>query len=74
MTLYLTTTAPSSVAGTLKSEQLNNFSNITLTGATTMAGWTDLEGSTGGGSNKTIANNTFTNWACGSSAVTVIQT
>ena len=74
VTIYLTTTSPSSVAGTLKSEQFNNFSNITLTGATTMAGWTDLEGATGGGSNKTIGTNTFSSWACGSSAVTVIQT
>ncbi len=72
VTLYLTTTSPSSATGATKSEQNNNFSNITLTGATVMAGWTDLEGSPG--PNKTINGNTFSNWACGSSAVTVIQT
>jgi hypothetical protein len=72
--LYFTSTAPSSISGTLKSEQFNNFSNITLTGATTMSGWADLEGAVGGGSNKTIANNTFTNWVCGSNAVIAIQT
>jgi Putative metal-binding motif/Secretion system C-terminal sorting domain len=74
VTLYLTTTTPSSVAGTTKSIQSNNFSNITLTGATTMAGWVDIEGASGGGSTKTIANNTFSNWSCGSSPVTVLTT
>ncbi len=73
VTLYLTTTTPSSVAGTTKSIQSNNFSNITLTGATTMAGWMDIEGATGGGSTKTISNNTFSNWNCGTGAVNVIQ-
>ncbi|MCA6364975.1 MAG: T9SS type A sorting domain-containing protein [Bacteroidetes bacterium] len=74
VTLYYTTTSPSSVAGTTKTHQNNNFSNITLTGATTMAGWADLEGTSFGGPAKNISNNTFSNWACGSSAVTVIQT
>lgn len=72
--LYFTSTTPSSPAGTTKSEQNNNFSNITLTGATTMSGWADLEGAGGGGSTKTISNNTFSNWICGTNAVTVIQT
>ena len=74
VTLYYTTTIPSSAVGTVKTYQNNNFSNITLTGATVMAGWADLEGAIGGGSTKNISNNTFTNWTCGSSAVNVIQT
>ncbi len=74
VTLYLTSTSPSSAVGTTKSEQNNNFSNITLTGATSVAGWTDLEGATGGGSTKTISGNTFSNWTCGISSVVVIQT
>jgi hypothetical protein len=74
VTLYFTNTSPSSPIGSTKTYQNNNFSNITLTGATTMAGWTDLEGATGGGSTKTISNNTFNNWTCGTAAVTAIQT
>ncbi|MBL8000498.1 MAG: T9SS type A sorting domain-containing protein [Flavobacteriales bacterium] len=74
VTLYFTNTTPSSPVGSTKSHQNNNFSNISLTGATTMAGWTDLEGATGGGATKTISNNTFSNWSCGTGAVNVLQT
>ncbi len=72
--LYYTTTAPSSLAGTIKSEQNNNFSNITLSGSAVMSGWSDLEGATGGGAVKTISGNTFSNWILGSGAANVIQT
>jgi len=74
VTLFFTSTTPSSPTGTTKNHLNNNFSNITLTGATTMAGWTDLEGATGGGSTKIITNNTFSNWNCGSSAVNALRT
>jgi hypothetical protein len=74
VTLYLTTGGPSSAVGSTKTEQNNNFSNITLTGATIINGWLDIEGATGGGPVKTITNNTFNNWTCGSSSVLVMQT
>ena len=72
--LYFTTLLPSSVAGSTKVESNNNFSNISLTGATAMSGWADLEGAVGGGSVKTISGNKFTNWTVGSGAVIALQT
>jgi hypothetical protein len=72
VTLYLTTNAPSSVTTTTKTAQTNNFSNISLTGATTFNGWMDIEGATAG-LTKTITGNTFSNWTCGSGAVTALQ-
>lgn len=48
----------------------NNFSNITVTGATTIAGWLNAEGA---GVSKVITNNTFNNWTGGSSAITGIS-
>ncbi len=47
----------------------NNFSNITLTGATTMAGWVNNAGA----SRKLLNANTFNNWVCGSGPVTVLS-
>ncbi len=66
-TVTLHTDNSSSPAGVLVSNSNNNFSNITLTGATTMAGWSNLDGGT---PTKTIQNNTFNNWTGGTSAVT----
>ncbi|MCW3126063.1 MAG: hypothetical protein JWO03_1721 [Bacteroidetes bacterium] len=71
---YLTTGGPSSVLNSTKTEQNNNFSNVTLTGATAANIWFDIEGATGGGAVRNISNNTFNNWTCGSSAVIGIQT
>lgn len=53
----------------------NNFSNITLTGATTFAGWVSTDGSTTSpfGPNKTVTNNTFNNIIGGTSGVTVLS-
>lgn len=53
----------------------NNFSNITLTGATTFAGWVCGDGSTTApfGPTKTITGNTFSNITGGTSAVTVMN-
>lgn len=45
----------------------NNFSNITVTGATTVNGWQSTDG---GSPIKTVTNNTFSNWTCGTSSVT----
>lgn len=47
----------------------NNFSNITVTGATTIAGWVSTDG---GSPTKTVTGNTFNNWTGGTSAITVL--
>ncbi|MDP2362921.1 MAG: hypothetical protein Q8M94_04025, partial [Ignavibacteria bacterium] len=53
--------------GAVNNTNNNNFSNITVTGATTIAGW----GNTNGGSpTKNVTGNTFSNWTGGTSAVT----
>ena len=53
----------------------NNFSNITVTGATTITGWASTDGSTASpfGPTKTIQNNTFSNIAGGSNAITILN-
>ena len=52
----------------------NNFSNITVTGATTIEGWQSTDGLTTSpyGPGKTITNNTFTNITGGTSAITIL--
>lgn len=70
--VYLASTAPSSPATATHTANLNNFSNITVTGATTIIGWSNLEGAPG--PTKNITNNTFSNWVGGSSAITAIAT
>jgi len=73
VTLYDCVSA--SVGGIMNSmNQLrNNFSNITLTGATIMAGWNNVSGVIAGGPKKLINDNVFNNWTCGSGAVNVIE-
>ncbi len=68
----LYTDGGSSVCTTPVQNNNNNFSNITLTGATSMTGWFNNDG-TGSTPQKEMNNNTFSNWTCGSSAVTVFQ-
>jgi hypothetical protein len=65
-TVTLYTDLASSPAGTTVNNNNNNFSNITLTGATTMSGWVNTDG---GSPTKTVTGNTFTNWVCGTSPV-----
>jgi hypothetical protein len=60
----------SSVAGVVVNNTDNNFSNISVTGATTIAGWSNTDG---GQPTKTIARNTFANWTGGTSAMTVMN-
>lgn len=54
-------------------EDGNNFSNITLTGSTVMRGWYDNEGTSAAGPEKSIKNNVFENWVCGSSGYTTVN-
>jgi hypothetical protein len=60
----------SSVAGVIVNNTDNDFSNISVTGATTVAGWSNTDG---GQPTKTIARNTFRNWTGGTSAMTVMN-
>ncbi len=66
-TITLCTSSASSVAGATITHNNNNFSNITVTGATIIAGWVSADGGT---ANKTYNGNTFNNWIGGSSAIT----
>ncbi len=70
VTLYNDGASSTATAGVQNNN--NNFSNLTVTGGTTVAGWFNNDG-TGGTPTKTITGNTFTNWTCGTSPVTVLQ-
>jgi len=64
----------SSVTGSTMSNTGNNFSNITVTGATSISGWLNQEGlGVTGGPAKTITGNTFSNWTGGTSSITVLS-
>ena len=56
-----------SATGSVINSNNNNFSNITVTGATTIAGWSNTDG---GSPTKTFNGNTFSNWIGGSSSMT----
>jgi hypothetical protein len=70
--VYLYSDGGSSTATAGIQNNNNNFSNITVTGSTTVYGWNNTDG-TGGTPTKTITGNTFSNWTCGTSAVTVLN-
>ncbi|WP_295792298.1 hypothetical protein [Mucilaginibacter sp.] len=69
LTLFTSSTA-TSLAGAVINNSNNNFSNITVTGATTIAGWVNTDP---GAAAKNIQNNTFSNWTCGTAAVTAMS-
>ncbi|HRC33404.1 MAG TPA: hypothetical protein PK736_08165, partial [Bacteroidia bacterium] len=69
-TITLATSGSSSVAGAIINHTNNNFSNITVTGATIIAGWISSDGGT---ANKTYSNNTFSNWIGGTSSITAMS-
>ncbi len=68
-TVTFISSAASSLTGSTSLWNLNNFSNITVTGATTIAGITSTDGGT---INHNITNNTITNITGGTSAITAI--
>ncbi|MEQ1553917.1 MAG: hypothetical protein ABL929_07060, partial [Ferruginibacter sp.] len=69
-TVILFNSNASSPTGTTVSHSNNNFSNISVTGATAIGGWISRDGaSTLSGPVKTISNNTFTNWTGKAKAV-----
>ncbi|MEO6834275.1 MAG: hypothetical protein ABI169_18850, partial [Chitinophagaceae bacterium] len=66
----LFTSAGTSVSGSTINHNGNNFSNISVAGATTIGGWvvTDL-----GAATRTIQNDTFQNWTGVTGAITVLN-
>lgn len=68
----LTTTSSSSPNSASLTQTNNNFSNITVTGATTISGFNNTDGS-GSSPSKTITGNTFNNWTGGTSAITAMS-
>ncbi len=71
VTLYSDGGSSTSTAGIQNNN--NNFSNITVNGATTIAGWSNTDG-TGATPTKTITGNIFNNWTGGTSPITGLYT
>jgi hypothetical protein len=71
-TVSLYTDNASSVSGSSANNLNNNFSNITVTGSTGQAGWSNTDGVVGTASTftKTVTGNIFTNWTNGGGAST----
>lgn len=69
-TVTLLSSSATCAAGTTITHSGNNFSNITVTGATIIAGWTMTDG---GNSTRIVENNTFSNWTGGTSAITAMS-
>lgn len=62
-------TNASSAIGSTHSVTNNNFSNVTLTGASAFTGISDTDGPAGGGPTKTVNGNTFSNITTGAGTV-----
>ena len=69
-TVTLMTSTATCAAGSTINITNNDFSNIAVTGATTIAGLVNTDA---GNSNKTIQGNSFTNWTGGTSAITAMN-
>ena len=68
----LITDAGSTPTGAVSNCQNNNFSNITVTGASTLTGFSYIDGAIGGSPTRTVSGNTLSNWTAGTSAVTAM--
>lgn len=66
---FFTSNAGSALGSQINNNN-NNFSNITVTGATTIAGWSNTDGGT---PVKNVNNNTFSNITGGTSAITILN-
>lgn len=71
-TVTISSTASSSPNGSSHSFTNNNFSNMTVTGATAITGVTNTDGSASSPS-KTCTGNTFSNWTGGTGSITGIS-
>lgn len=72
-TVTLFTSSASSPGTAVITHAANNFSNISVTGATTIAGWVNTDGSTAPHPQKTFTGNQFSNWTGGTNAVTAMN-
>lgn len=70
VTFFTNGAGGSSPAGAVQNETNNNFSNITLTGATAVLCWSNADG---GAPTKNITNNTFNNITTGAAQITGIS-
>lgn len=70
LTIFTSTAATNNSGATINHNN-NDFSNITVSGAATITGWTNTDAGTGE-PNKTIAGNRFENWTAGTGAITVL--
>ena len=69
--LTISTSNSTSGTGSVCNYINNNFSNITLTGASTVLGFNNTDG--GAGSTKTVTGNTFNNWSGTTNAITCMN-
>jgi uncharacterized repeat protein (TIGR02543 family) len=72
-TVLIATGAGSSPNGTIHTFTNNNFSNITVTGATFITGVSNSDGTASGSATRTVTGNTFSNWTGGTGAITGIS-
>ena len=68
--LTLFTSSATSLSGGVISNSNNNFSNITVSGAATIAGWVNTDAGAG---TKTIQGNTFSSWTGGTGLITAMN-
>ncbi|MBS1782390.1 MAG: hypothetical protein JSS78_04940, partial [Bacteroidetes bacterium] len=61
----------SSATGAICNQTNNNFSNITVNGATTLTGISNIDGSSSGAT-RTVTGNIFRNWTGGTSAISMM--
>lgn len=69
-TVTLFTSSGNSASGAVAVHSGNTFSNINVTGATTISGWVNTDGGAGG---RVIQNNTFSNWTGGTGTITAMN-
>jgi hypothetical protein len=72
-TVAMMTSASSTVSATSVTHTNNNFSNITVTGATVLNGIANTDGLSTLTYGRTVTGNTFSNWTGGTSAVTIMS-
>ncbi|MDP3916366.1 MAG: hypothetical protein Q8R96_21780 [Bacteroidota bacterium] len=71
ITLF-TSIAATNNSGVMVNHKNNNFSNITVSGAATVAGWVNTDAGSGMAT-KIIEGNTFSNWTGGTGAITALN-
>ena len=69
--IFLTTTNALSSTGSVNNYTNNNFSNITISGTTSIIGFNNTDG--GLGSTKTITGNIFNNWTAGTGTINAMN-